>query len=508
MTAGLGQETFDRSADQASFQAGARRRMRGTLLLAPVVGLAWAAGLTPAHASAVGPVVAAALVIAVAGLRAGHNGRDGQGFRPWLRHAFALLDAAVTSALVLAFGDPALALLYLPAIVPLALERTRGPVALASAASLGGFALASWGHAMLYPTVAPRPAAVALAGALLALAAWQLTRLHAGTTRRVRALRAALAAALPDAALTPEEVASERGVHELRQLEVMQARLLARLDELSARVAEASAAAEEVAERAAATTRELTRAHALRAEAARATGVALAEQRALLDAASARAGAAAADSARVGERAATLAAEARSLAATTADGRSAAGRAAMTMATVTERLHGAATAVGALGEAADRVGTLVDSVARIARQTNRLALNASIEAARAGEQATADGSGDAAGGRGFAVVADEIRALAGASSQAARALTTTVARVRDDVGEAARLIAASEDAVRDVGVLAADSAASMAALATGVERIATATVAVATAAREHDGATRAVGEAVEAIGAVSLSGVA
>jgi methyl-accepting chemotaxis protein len=495
----LGHGMADRAADRAAFHASARRRLRGTLLLIPIVALAWWAGLTPARASAVAPVLAAALVVAVAGVRAGLT--QGAGFRSWYRHAFALLDAVVVSAFVLAFGDPSLAALYLPVIVPHALDRSRGPVLLASAASLAGFALASWGHAALYPTVAPRPTTVVLAGALVGLAAWQLTRLHAGTTRRVRTLRAALATALP-AGAEPAPDDSATGIHELRQLEVAQARLLARLAELQAHVDATTAESAAAAERAAATSRELTRAHALRAESMRAALATVGTQRSLLDAAATRAGTAAADSALVSERAAAMGSEARALVAATAEGRSAAARAAGTMTTVAERLRGAAAAVGTLGEAADKVGALVDAVARIARQTNRLALNASIEAARAagGGGSSEHGDGDATSGRGFAVVADEIRGLAGASSQAARALTTTVARVRDDIGEAARLIAASEDAVREVGALAGDSAAAMTALATGVERIAAATVAVAEAARAQDEAARAVGEAVESAG--------
>ena len=71
---------------------------------------------------------------------------------------------------------------------------------------------------------------------------------------------------------------------------------------------------------------------------------------------------------------------------------------------------------------------MIAVIARIARQTNMLALNASIEAARAGQH-----------GKGFAVVAEEVRNLAKSSNEAAERIASLVTGAGQKIDNGAAL---------------------------------------------------------------------
>jgi len=106
-------------------------------------------------------------------------------------------------------------------------------------------------------------------------------------------------------------------------------------------------------------------------------------------------------------------------------GRSAMQEASTSLEHIAGSLSSTAKVIDTLGQRSQEIGSIVGTITSIAEQTNLLALNAAIEAARAGEA-----------GRGFAVVADEVRGLASRTRQATDEISTMIASIQQETGNA------------------------------------------------------------------------
>ncbi|HVE78699.1 MAG TPA: methyl-accepting chemotaxis protein [Gemmatimonadaceae bacterium] len=380
-------------------------------------------------------------------------------WRNWYRYLVPVLDVTTISLIQFAFGNYGLVAVYLFAIVTYTLLVDYALGYYATAVALVGFVLAGWGHLHARGGTAADNVWLLVVAALLVLSALKLLPITAELSRRItitrRILRDIEGGDLGRRA--PAEVGDELG-----QLERS---LNATLDEVARIIATVQSEAAEVAAMAediASSSQRLSTMGEEFGAGVRGLSSQLGRQREYTEAGSRQADEARGASERLLGEAERMEGDVHALAASAEGSRDAIARAATTLLTVGEKVRETAVTVGALAQTSDRVGDFAEAIARIAAQTNLLALNAAIEAARAGEH-----------GKGFAVVADEVRKLAEESQQAASAVTETILAVREQIRSVLDSMAARAQEVRDVGTIATDANAALNEILEGIRGVAT-----------------------------------
>jgi methyl-accepting chemotaxis protein len=444
----------ERAKDLATFRQASRRRLWSTVVIAVVLMVAMQFGMSRVPMGTVAAMVAAAIAL---NAMLSFVGRTPALYRRWLKYIFAVFDAALISSVVFVFGAPVLVLTYILAIVPYSFDRGLALGYVATGASMLGFLAASLAHNAYVPANATPEPQILLAAGLLLVVSQQVIQMPSRLITRLRRTRERMAQ------VERGDLSARADARHADELGFLERSFNGMLDELQMLI---DTVQREAGELAAVATQVYGATGTLQRRAGEVAGgtLALSDE---LHAQQARA----AHGVRTGHDALRTADGARRTADITAAdahvvddvaaaSREAIERAAQALVRVGTDVTAAATTVRALQPASEQVGRFVDTVSRIARQTNMLALNAAIEASRAGED-----------GLGFAVVADEIRALSVESAQAAKRVTATVQRVRDDIDAAVLAMDTTADEVQGAGSIARDATRALSSMVDGISRI-------------------------------------
>jgi len=410
-------------------------------------------------------------------------------YRWWLIYALAVLDVLLMAVLVVWFGHGGLVAAFFLAVLPYAFDQGRGVgeflVLMALLAYLGACVV----HNRLYEGGAPLETTALIETGVFILVAMSLKQIPATLIDRIRLARGVMGEAEQGflAVRASAAVSDELGF-----LEKSFNRML---EEIGTTISTVQREADEVAafaEQLAASAQELHASSEAVTHTAQTLATDLAGQRDLAEGARGESAKAADQAESLRVRAELMQVDATRLVSAAERGRERVERASATLRSVGEEVRATAATVAGLSGMSERIGVFAQTIARIARQTHLLALNAAIEAARAGEH-----------GEGFAVVADEVRTLAGEAGKSAREVAELVSELRAGIDAAGRAMQAGEAKVRDIGGVAAEADGALQELRQGVQLLGDLVNATAGVSRSQAERLAALAQGLQQVASIS-----